>query len=195
MIIFGIDVPLAEIMFAQALIAAVILVESIVIVLLLMKNIKSLKGVGVASQVISKPLTQPLIKPVEVPVAKPVEKKSLFAKRPVAQQVKEAVYPSLIIPRYTEQQTGRNSGVISKVFNKKTIRTAAGVEKSVPQQEESRITYDEKRKIWKRIDELREQLMQARNEGGYDSWGINAPVTVDINAIKQEIIELRKKIE
>ena len=191
MIIFGIDVPLAEIMFAQALIATVILVESIVIVILLMKNIKSLKKAAPVAQAapVAKPEAAPrkslFAKPKLVPIDNPVAKKSLFG-RPAAQQVKEAVDPSLVIPRYTEQQTGRKSGVMSKVSTKDTVRKAV---------EEPRIPYDEKRKIWKRIDELREQLMQARNEGGYDSWGANAPVKVDVNAIKQEIIELRKKIE
>ena len=46
MLIFGIDVPLIEIVFALVLIVFIILVETIVVVILLMKNLNKTKKVS-----------------------------------------------------------------------------------------------------------------------------------------------------
>tara|TARA_Y100000310_G_C20390971_1_gene672749 strand:- start:569 stop:787 length:219 start_codon:yes stop_codon:yes gene_type:complete len=46
MLVFGIDIPLIEVVFALAMIGFIILVEIIIVVVLLMKNLNKAKELG-----------------------------------------------------------------------------------------------------------------------------------------------------
>ncbi len=46
MLVFGIDIPLIEVVFALAMIGFIVLVEIIVVVVLLMKNLNKAKELG-----------------------------------------------------------------------------------------------------------------------------------------------------
>jgi len=46
MLVFGVDIPLIEVVFALALIGFIILVEIIIVVVLLMKNLNKAKELG-----------------------------------------------------------------------------------------------------------------------------------------------------
>ena len=58
MLVFGIDVPLVEIVFAFAIIILILLVESLVVIVLLLKQVNKAKLMGEAVEKLSEAILQ-----------------------------------------------------------------------------------------------------------------------------------------
>ena len=64
MIVFGVDIPLVEIIFTMAIIIFILLVESVVVVMLMIKQMNKTKKIGTLLQNLSDTLLQ--IKKAEI---------------------------------------------------------------------------------------------------------------------------------
>ena len=58
MLVFGIDMPLVEIVFAIAIIILILLIESLVVIMLLLKQMSKTKKVGEAVEKLSEAILQ-----------------------------------------------------------------------------------------------------------------------------------------
>jgi hypothetical protein len=73
MLVFGIDIPLVEVIFALAIIIFILLVESIVIISLLIKQMNKSKKLGTLIEQLSETLLQ--IKKAEIEELDKIKKK------------------------------------------------------------------------------------------------------------------------
>lgn len=102
MIIFGIDVPLAEIMFAQVVITFILLVESIIVVMMLLRQMGKAKKLTQALQMkqgVAGEQVAPDVEPSKWKQEEPVRQQNWRREEPVKQEPQQIQPQRRYVPR------------------------------------------------------------------------------------------------